>query len=195
MVFLFLATSAQERSPEETRKLERLKKEAIAATENGDYRNAIALLDNTIALDPEDFSLLGYRGICYFWTAKPKLAMTDLNTAIENAPSDKFLYARYAARPYDDIQGKNADLTDAIALNPENARYYYERGKLKIRVLSDYTMRKAPEEVLTINLLKDKFEIPFDDVCSDFKMAGKFDEEYAGKTEHYCSMWKDAFNY
>jgi len=178
----------------EDRNLEKLKKVAIQATEEGDYRNAIKLLDNVIALDPEDFSLLGYRGICYFWTAKPKLAMSDLNTAIEHAPSDQFLFARFAARPYEDIKGKDADLTEAIVLNPEEARYYYERGKLKVRVLSEYSMTKDPAEVVTISSLNKKFEISFDEVCEDFKRAGSFNEEYAGKTEHYCSVFKEAFN-
>lgn len=193
-IFSLTIVSAQERGKSEDRNLDKLKKEAIAATQGGDYRNAIKLLDHVIGLDQEDFSLIGYRGICYFWTAKPKLAMTDLNTAIEHAPSGEFLYARYAARPYSDIQGKHADLTEAIALNPESARYYYERGKLKIRVLSDYSMTKAPDEVVTITSLNDRFEIPFDDVCEDFKLAARYNAEYAGKVEHHCAVFTEAFN-
>lgn len=193
-ILSFTFVSAQERTKMEDRNLEKLKKEAIATTESGDYRKAVKLLDHVIALDPEDFNLLGYRGICYFWTAKPQLAMEDLNTAIEHAPSDKFLYARYAARPYDDIQGKHKDLTEGIALNPENARMYYERGKLKIRVISDYSMTKPAEEVVTITSLNNKFEIPFDNVCEDFKLAARYDEEYAGKVDHHCAVFNEAFN-
>lgn len=194
LFFVMSSLSAQDLVKADERNLERLKKEAIQATEDGDYRNAIKLLDNVIALDPEDVRLLGYRGICYFWTAKTDLAMSDLNKAIEDKPTDRFLYARYAARPYTDIKGKNADLTEAIALNPEGARYYYERGKLKIRVISDYSMSKDPEEVVTVSALNDKFEISFDDVCQDFKRAATYDKEYAGKAEHHCAVFEGAFN-
>lgn len=63
---------------------------------------------------------------------KYKLALNDLNSAIELAPSDSMLYYHRALlkQKIHDIQGAIFDFDTAINYNSQNYQYYFARGML-----------------------------------------------------------------
>lgn len=170
-----------------------LVKEATALYEAGEYRKAVPLLNKAIKKDPENFDLIGMRGVCYVWTAKTPLALKDLDLAIENAPKADYYFLRFGIREYSDVKGKENDISEAIKLDSTNPRYFYERGMLKINAMHEYLESKDQSEATSIATLEREFGINFN-VCDDLRKAGELDKQYQSRATSYCDMFKNAIN-
>lgn len=70
------------------------------------------------------------RSKVYFLQKKFKLALKDLDFAIENAPTDAMLYYHRGLlkQRLNDIQGALFDFDSAVNFSPDNSTYYYKRG-------------------------------------------------------------------
>lgn len=70
------------------------------------------------------------RSKVYVLQKKFKLAMKDLDFAIENAPTDAMLYYHRGLlkQRLNDIQGALFDFDSAVNFSPDNSTYYYKRG-------------------------------------------------------------------
>ncbi len=175
------------------KKLKSLKKEANALFEQGDYRTAIKLFTEIIESDNEDFEIVGKRGVCYMWTAKPKKAKTDLDLAIKHNPEASLYFSRFAIRPYTDVKGKVEDLDEAIKLDPTVARYHYERAYLKYEHVKSYVEEKEPGLKITRKEVEQKYSITLDNICEDFSKAAALNIEYAEKSSMFCTSFNNAF--
>ena len=100
----------------------------ITSNKFADAIQAITALINERPLPSYYFQ----RSKVYVLQKKLKLALKDLDTAIENAPTDGMLYYHRGLlkQRMNDIQGALFDFDSAVNFSPDNSTYYYKRGVL-----------------------------------------------------------------
>ncbi len=114
---------------------------AVQKDGKGDYRGALADLNQAIALNPKyAAAYAGRGGIKGENLNDMQGALADLNQAIALNPTSAVAYNNRGALKYlklNDVQGALADLNQAIALDPKDALAYKNRGALKQEKLND----------------------------------------------------------
>lgn len=100
----------------------------IASNKFADAIQAITMLIDEKPLPSYYFQ----RSKVYVLQKKLKLALKDLDIAIENAPTDGMLYYHRGLlkQRMNDIQGALFDFDSAVNFSPDNSTYYYKRGVL-----------------------------------------------------------------
>ncbi|WP_295620249.1 tetratricopeptide repeat-containing serine protease family protein, partial [Chamaesiphon sp. GL140_3_metabinner_50] len=114
---------------------------AVQKDAKGDYRGALADLNQAIALNPKyAAAYAGRGGIKGENFNDMQGALADLNQAIALNPKSATAYNNRGALKYlklNDVQGALADLNQAIALDPKYAAAYNNRGGIKGEKLND----------------------------------------------------------
>lgn len=100
----------------------------ISSNKYADAIQAITSLINERPLASYYFQ----RSKVYVLQKKFKLALNDLDIAIEKAPTDGMLYYHRGLikQRINDIQGALFDFDSAVNFSPDNSTYYYKRGIL-----------------------------------------------------------------
>jgi tetratricopeptide (TPR) repeat protein len=110
--------------------------------ENGDFKGAVASLDQAIAINPKYADAYNNRGLVKVQKLNDvQGALADFNRAIAIDPKYGLAYNNRAllkADKLNDVRGSLADYNQAIALNPKFSLAYYNRGTLKKNKLGDF---------------------------------------------------------
>jgi tetratricopeptide (TPR) repeat protein len=96
---------------------------ALRKMKNGQYSEALFILDQLKVSGQETPDILHDLAICHLHTGKPGVALQLLNQAVDLQPSYGY---RYASRAYikawlRDFEGASADYREAIRLDPSDA--------------------------------------------------------------------------
>lgn len=104
--------------------------DASTAYDEGDYANAIALLNGAIAIEPTNVEYLTARAEINYDLSEYGTALEDYSAALELDTQNADLYVDRALTYYSlgDIQAEIADYAAAIAINPTVAQVYYFRA-------------------------------------------------------------------
>ena len=117
----------------------KLRREAQAKAQQGDYAEAITLLDQLIKRHPQNAINYNNRGLVYFQHGQFEQAGADYDTAIQLNPQLASAYNNranyYAARRH--LVAAVADYDRAIDLNPSYVRAWINRG-ITLRDLGRY---------------------------------------------------------
>ncbi|MGB1216333.1 MAG: hypothetical protein ACPG5P_00570, partial [Saprospiraceae bacterium] len=100
-------------------------------------------------------------------------------------PSSQFFYFRSLSREKANYKKVCEDLDNAIVLEPDNARYYYDRGLLKFK---QYRILREEYPDQKLDWLEEKAGISLDP-CPDLEEATILEEEYM-KTLTKCDFFK-----
>ena len=107
-----------------------LNRSAIEQIKTGDYRGAIATLNQAVTLNPALIEAILNRGFAYSYTNSPQSAMANYNSAIRLDPSSADAYyfrgAEYVKTG--NYQAALSDYDQVIKLDPKRAIAYLERG-------------------------------------------------------------------
>lgn len=112
---------------------------ALKSAQQGDYRQAIALLNELILRHPENAVDYNNRGLIYFQKGEIQKALADYNTALRLNPNLASAYnnrANYYAA-IGELEAALADYDEAIDLNPRHVRARINRG-ITLRDLGRY---------------------------------------------------------
>ncbi|QLE54053.1 tetratricopeptide repeat protein [Nostoc sp. TCL26-01] len=116
-----------------------LRSRALRLAQQGNYPEAIALLNQLINRDPHNAVDYNNRGLIYFQSGQAQQALQDYNTALELNPCLPSAYNNranyYAARG--ELSTALADYDRAIDLNPRHVRAWINRG-ITLRDLGKY---------------------------------------------------------
>lgn len=162
-----------------------LYEKAIYLLESGNNKSAIDIFNQVIEEHPEHYEALGNRGIAYLYLGNKRRAYEDLTIAVRNQATSRFFYFRSLAREKANYKKICEDLDNAIALEPSNARYYYDRGQLKIK---RYRILREEYPNQKLDWLEEKAGISLNP-CPDFEEATILNDEYA-KTLENCEFFK-----
>jgi S1-C subfamily serine protease len=103
--------------------------------EKGDFRGALADLNQAITLNPKDSDAYNNRGVLKYEKLNDvQGALSDYNQAIALDPKNSLAYHNRGFlkdEKLNDVQGALSDYNQAIALNPKFSNAYYNRGLLK----------------------------------------------------------------
>ena len=193
LVFILLVPSllfAQDSFDVKEDEYKAAKKIALDDFEQGHYKKAIYGFSKLIKEKRDDYELIGKRGIAFLWNGQPQMALNDLNTAIAKAPKAIYFFYRAGLLAYDDTKGKIADYDKAIALDAGNARYFYERATLKLRVFREYVYSKSLDERLRLYELEKKLGFSLS-ICQDFNKASRLDKKYTHKSTVHCEAFTE----
>ncbi len=116
-----------------------LRSTASVKAQEKDYTGAIALLSQLINRHPDNAIDYNNRGLVYFQSGEPTLAITDYNTALKLNPQLASAYnnrANYYAAG-GQLETAIADYDQAIDLNPSYVRAWLNRG-ITLRDLEQY---------------------------------------------------------
>ncbi len=96
----------------------------------GDYKGAIAVLNQAIKINPKYAQAYIGRGIARNLLGDNQGAIADFNTAIKINPNDVYAYGSRgnARRQLGDLQGAIADFNSALKINPNLVDVYGMRG-------------------------------------------------------------------
>lgn len=159
--------------------------QAEAYLQEGDYAQVIAHCTASLKTNPELYYCYGLRGIAYYHKTNAARAYEDLTIALSHFPTEQFFYYRSRARNRTNYKGIFDDLSEAIAINPNNPRYFYNRGKVRWKAFSALT-----EKYTSYNLVLIEKELGFaPDPCADFEQATALDAGYA-KTLKTCEKFQ-----
>ncbi|AFY31894.1 tetratricopeptide repeat protein [Calothrix sp. PCC 7507] len=103
---------------------------ALQLAQEGDYREAIALLSQLIDRHPQNAVDYNNRGLIYFQSGERQKALSDYNTALQLNPKLASAYnnrANYYAAG-GELAAAIADYDQAIDLNPSYVRAWINRG-------------------------------------------------------------------
>lgn len=126
-LLLISSLNAQNNQPQ-------LKTEAMKHMQSGRYGEAIDLLNKYISANPQNYSGLYLRGLCYEKRGQFDNASLDLKRALKLAPQNREVQQSiyrienvWKKKLYDKIEGHKRE----IAINPNKAVSYLEIGKAK----------------------------------------------------------------
>ena len=107
-----------------------------AKSHMGDYKGAIADLDQALKIDPKDAEVYNNRGSAKGRMGDHKGALADYDRAIEINPKDVGAYNNRgnAKSHMGDHKGALADYDQAIEITPKDAEVYNNRGNAKSRM-------------------------------------------------------------
>lgn len=112
---------------------------ARSKAQQGDYKSAIALLDQLINRHPDNAIDYNNRGLVFFQSGEMLSAIADYQTAIELNPNLASAYnnrANYYAA-LGELTAALADYERALDINPSYVRAWINRG-ITLRDLGDY---------------------------------------------------------
>lgn len=112
---------------------------ALKSAQQGDYTEAIALLNQLIHRRPHNAVDYNNRGLIYFQSGETQKAFCDYNTALQLNPKLASAYnnrANYYAA-CGELAAAIADYDQAIDLNPSHVRAWINRG-ITLRDLGQY---------------------------------------------------------
>jgi tetratricopeptide (TPR) repeat protein len=129
---------------------------ALAASERGEYKKAIALYTKAIELDPNDDQSFNNRGACYLKLKDYKKANADFSKAIEINPLKAKSYSNMAGclQGLGELEKALEEDTKAVEFDPHSAITLNNRG---------YTLLKLER---------------FDDAITDFNRAINLRPDY-----------------
>jgi tetratricopeptide (TPR) repeat protein len=102
----------------------------------GEYEEAIAIVDSLIESEPENSRYYNHRGIINRMADNNKQAIEDYDRAVDLDPDAAFYYYNRgnAKRELERYEEAIEDYNRAIELNPEDADNYVNRGNTKIKL-------------------------------------------------------------
>jgi len=159
--------------------------EAIYLLEQGENKEAIDIFNQLIEENPAHYQALGNRGVAYLYLGDKRRAYEDLTIAVKNQATARFFYFRSLSREKANYKKVCEDLDNAIALEPSNARYYYDRGQLKFKL---YRILKGEYPNQKLEWLEEDAGISLNP-CPDFEEATILNDEYE-KTLENCEFFK-----
>ena len=101
----------------------------VAYEDRGDYERAIADYSRAVALNSTYLNALQNRADAYVASGQPEKAIEDYGRVLQNNPADAHaLNGRCQARTASGQAEAIADCTEAVRLQPREARYFATRG-------------------------------------------------------------------
>ena len=109
---------------------EKLNEQGVELGREGKLREAIAVFDRAIAIEPDYDQLFYNRGKAKLNLEDFKGALADFDAALKLTPdyADAFNNRGITKKKLGDIAGAIADYTSALKFNPQLYRIYYNRG-------------------------------------------------------------------
>ncbi len=161
--------------------------QAEAYIQTGNYTKAIEYCTANIISNPEAYYCYGLRGIAHFHKTNAAHAYEDLSIALQHFPTERFFYYRSRTRNRNNYKGIFQDLSEAIAINPNNPRYFYDRGQVQWKAFIETATRHN-----NFNLEFVEKRVGFTlNPCPDFEQATALSKEY-GKTLELCERFQVA---
>ena len=153
-----------------------LRRRAYAVAQQGNYEEAIDILSQLIACNPQSATDYNNRGLVYFQSGQRAAALSDYNTALQLNPRLASAYNNranyYAAQGQ--LAAAIADYEKAIDFNPSNVRARINRG-ITLRDLGLY--KRAVENF---------------DLALRFSQLEEHIYAERGRTYHLCGDWNCA---
>ena len=142
----------------------------------GKHPNAIEQFSEAIRLQPERADAWHYRGLSYFEMNKREQAKSDFSKAIELNPKEAEAYyfrARILRREKNepDLSDVCADLDRALALNPTQPKWRYERGQV---LMSINRLDEAVADFTEAIRVDPATQLYFNDRASVYSRQGKY---------------------
>ena len=123
-------------------KIEYWTDKAQAASDAGNFDEAVTAYTNALKLDPENASLYVNRGISYRKSNRLRNAVEDYTKAIELQPNEiAYLYRGMAYSLQNKYQNATADFEKALSINPTLAEAYFQMGNTYVKT-GDYEKAK-----------------------------------------------------
>ena len=120
---------------------------------NGEYDEAIDILNKEIRLSPSAYKLYYYRGIIELEAGIPEAALKDFDKVIEIVPGYGEAYNKRALAKWDltSFSGALPDNDKAVELLPENAEAYYNRALTSIRLHNETGALKDLDKAINLD--------------------------------------------
>ncbi len=127
---------------------------------NNSWKRASAAFEKSIRLDPNRADVFRHRAQLHVWREDDRSALKDLDQALALTPNDIDLLWRraYTRQKLGDKVGAIVDVNAMIRLEPDNAKFYLERQRLRDEEdhqgqLEDYSraLELSPNDVETLN--------------------------------------------
>lgn len=110
-----------------------LNRQALESWQNGQFldpREALALLDQALALDPKNVTTINNRGVALYQLGQREAAVEAFSLAVAQAPdyADAFNNRGIAYMAMQDYQAAEEDFTRVLELMPMRVETYIDRG-------------------------------------------------------------------
>lgn len=185
-----------------------LMKKACTAAINNEMEKAISYCTDSINWNPVEFSAYNYRGLVKFAIKDYNGAKDDFTLAIKYAKTNDDKAMLYNNRGFVYNQGLNqqkealTDIEKAITLDPTDALYYSNKGRIYISLGDDEFALKCFEDSLRLNpnlvsalilqgrllLYKGEYTKALKNVNNVLKLSPNKSEAYVDKGNIYSYM-------
>jgi len=149
-----------------------LYREAMAASQKGEFKQTITSINELLALWPNSAELYANRAACYLVTNDPKKALPDCSKAISLNPQSDVAYSNRGAvyGTLGDYPHALEDFDKALSLNPTSEAGHMNRGELLVKT--------------------NKFEDAVKDLTFTINANPKSGEAYFYRAEAYMKLGK-----